>query len=84
MPNRLKRARENDRGGDAIVFKQLKVVRWLKSKTNSLSLLSAQEARTLLQEEEKLMDRVDTDVDYNMEGNSGNFWDSNFSRSQNE
>ena len=59
-------------------------MRWLKRKTNSLSLLSAQEARTLLQEEEKLMDRVDTDVDYNMEGNSGNFWDPNFSRSKNE
>lgn len=28
-----------------------------------------QDAKTLLQEEEKLMDRVDTDVDYNMEGN---------------
>ena len=27
-----------------------------------------QEAETLLQEERKLMERVDTDVDYNMEG----------------
>lgn len=30
------------------------------------------------------MDRVDTDVDYNMEGNSANFYNPNFSPFQNK
>ena len=38
------------------------------SSPSSLFISLIQEAETLLQEERKLMERVDTDVDYNMEG----------------
>ena len=36
---------------------------------SKVCILCHQDAKTLLQEEQKLMERVDTDVDYNMEGN---------------
>ena len=38
------------------------------SSPSSLFISLIQEAETLLEEERKLMERVDTDVDYNMEG----------------
>lgn len=73
MPNRLKKARQNDSGSQCNFFEASQSSEMVKKVRWTISLLSVQEARTLLQEEEKLMDRVDTDVDYNMEGNSANF-----------